>query len=98
MNANYDGNNRGTNKKGLMIFGLLVLGFLAVGLAAYEISGHMGIEDRFNSAVGVGTDAEEEEAGSGLFGFNIEGNPLYYVIIFAALIVLCLVLCLKFKP
>ncbi len=82
--------------KGLMIFGLLVLVFLIMGLAAYTISGHMGIEDRFNSAVGISGEGEEEE-GSGFLGFNIEGNQLYYVIIFAALAILCAVLYLKFK-
>lgn len=82
--------------KGLMIFGLLVLVFLIMGLAAYAISGHMGIEDRFNSAVGISGEEEEVE-GSGFLGFNIEGNQLYYLIIFAALAILCAVLYLKFK-
>ena len=82
--------------KGLVIFGLLVLVFLIMGLAAYAISGHMGIEDRFNSAVGISVEEEEEE-GSGFLGFNIEGNQLYYLIIFAALAILCAVLYLKFN-
>jgi hypothetical protein len=89
-------NLKGGNVRGLVIFGLLVLVFLIMGLSAYAISGHMGIEDRFNSAVGI-IGEEEEEVGSGFLGFNIEGNQLYYLIIFAALAVLCAVLYLKFK-
>jgi len=91
-------NLKSGDSKGLVIFGLLVLVFLIMGLAAYAISGHMGIEDRFNSAVGIsGEEEEEEEEGSGFLGFNIEGNQLYYLIIFAALAILCAVLYLKFK-
>ncbi|MHC1688409.1 MAG: hypothetical protein AB9879_11935 [Methanothrix sp.] len=89
-------NLKSGNGTGLMIFGLLVLVFLIMGLATYTISGHMGIEDRFNSAVGISGEGEEEE-GSGFLGFNIEGNQLYYLIIFAALAILCAVLYLKFK-
>lgn len=89
-------NLNGGNGKGLVIFGMLVLIFLIMGLAAYAISGHMGIEDRFNSAVGISGEVEEEE-GSGFLGFNIEGNQLHYFIISAALVILCAVLYLKFK-
>jgi hypothetical protein len=89
-------NLNGGNGKGLVIFGLLVLIFLIMGLAAYAISGHMGIEDRFNSAVGISGEADEEE-GSGFLGFNIEGNQPHYFIISAALVILCAVLYLKFK-
>jgi hypothetical protein len=75
----------------MILFGVLILVFVGLSLAAYLISGHMGIEERFNSAVGIDAGPEEEES-SGIFGFNIEGNPLYYSIIFAALIILCLVI------
>jgi hypothetical protein len=72
--------------------------FFVVGLSlvAYFISGNMGIEERFNNAVGINTGPEDEDP-TGIFGFNIEGNPLYYVIILVALLILCLVIYIKNK-
>jgi hypothetical protein len=87
----------GCNKRGMMIFGLLILVFLVLSMASYIISGHMGIEERFNSAVGIYGETEKAK-NSGIFGFNIEGNPLLYLIVFAALIAVCSLLYFKFKP
>ena len=84
------------NKRGLMIFGVLILVFLALSIAAYVISGNMGIEERFNNAVGIHPDSEEEGP-SGIFGFNIEGNLVSYVIIDSALIIICAVLYTRSK-
>ena len=84
------------DKKGLMIFGVLILAFLILGIAAYMTSGNMGIEERFNNAVGI--HANSEEGGpSGMFGFNIEGNLVSYVIIASALIIICAVLYTRSK-
>jgi hypothetical protein len=82
-------------RTGLIIFGGLILIVMASSLAAYLISGHMGIEDRFNSAAGINITPEEED-GSGFLGFNIEGNPVAYMIIFSALITICVLLFAKF--
>lgn len=71
-----------------MIFGVLILVFLTLSIAAYMTSGHMGIEERFNNAVGIHADSEEEGS-SGIFGFNIEGNLVSYAIIVFALIIIC---------
>jgi len=81
-------------KKSMILFGVLILAVVGLSLAAYYVSGHMGIEERFNSAVGIDAGPEEEES-SGIFGFNIEGNPLYYAVILAALIILCLIIYIK---
>ncbi|WP_048107271.1 hypothetical protein [Methanosarcina barkeri] len=81
-------------KKSMLLFGLLVLAVAGLSLIAYHISGHMGIEERFNSAVGIESGPEEEES-SGIFGFNIEGNPLYYAVILVVLIILCLIIYIK---
>ncbi len=75
------------NERGFIIFGGLILVFLALSLAAYVTSGHMGIEERFNNAVGISADSDEEGP-SGLFGFNIEGNIQYYMIIASALVII----------
>ena len=85
------------NKRGLIIFGVLILVFLAFSIAAYVISGNMGIEERFNNAVGIHPDSGEEGP-SGIFGFNIEGNLVSYVIIASALIIICVVLYTRTKP
>jgi len=77
-----------SDKKGFIIFGGLALVFLALSIAAYVTSGHMGIEERFNTAVGIHADSEEEGP-SGLFGFNIEGNIVSYAIIASALVIIC---------
>ncbi len=84
------------DKRGLMIFGVLILVFLTLSIAAYVTSGYMGIEERFNNAVGIHADSEEEGP-SGIFGFNIEGNLVSYVIIASALIILCAVLYTRSK-
>lgn len=88
-------------RKGIILFGGLILIVVGLSLAAYLISGHMGIEERFNSAVGIEAGSEEEgpeeEDSSGMFGFSIEGNPLYYAIILAVLIILCLIIYIKNK-
>ncbi len=88
---------KANNKRGLMIFGVLILVFLALSIAAYVISGNMGIEERFNNAVGIHPDSGEEGP-SGIFGFNIEGNLVSYVIIASALIIICVVLYTRYKP
>jgi hypothetical protein len=84
------------DKRGLMIFGVLILVFLTLSIAAYVTSGHMGIEERFNNAVGIHADSEEEGP-SGIFGFNIEGNLVSYLIIASALIIICAVLYTRSK-
>jgi hypothetical protein len=81
-------------KKSILLFGFLVLAVSGLSLIAYHVSGHMGIEERFNSAVGIDSGSEEEES-SGMFGFNIEGNPLYYAFILVALIISCLIIHIK---
>lgn len=81
-------------KKGMILFGVLILAIVGLSLVAYHVSGHMGIEERFNSAVGIYA-GPEEEGSSGIFGFNIEGNPLYYAVILASLIILCLIIYIK---
>jgi hypothetical protein len=87
---------KANNKRGLMIFGVLILVFLTLSIAAYVTSGHMGIEERFNNAVGIHADSEEESP-SGIFGFNIEGNLVSYVIIASALVIICAVLYTRSK-
>jgi hypothetical protein len=84
------------DRRDFIIVGGLILAALALSLSAYILSGHMGIEERFNNAVGLITEPEETD-GSGMLGFGIEGNPVAYFITSLALVMLCTFLYTKFK-
>jgi hypothetical protein len=66
--------------KGRIIFGIILVIVLIVSFAAYQMTGHMSIEDRYNTAVGLPA-AQEEEDGGTFLGFSIEGNPALYLIV-----------------
>ena len=85
-----------TEKKGLIIFGAILLVVLIAALAAYQVTGSMGIEDRYATAVGL-PPAPEEGGGDTFFGFSAEGNPVLYVIILGILIVGAYAAYRKFK-
>lgn len=75
-------------KKGLLIFlGLLAL-VIVVSLAAYQMTGQMGIEERFTHAVGLESGGEEKEGG-GWFGLSLEGSPLLYSLVLCILAIGC---------
>jgi len=78
--------NVSKEKKGLIIFGTILLVVLIAALTAYQMTGSMGIEDRYNTAVGL-PPAPEEGGGDTFFGFSAEGNPVLYVIILGILII-----------
>ena len=86
-----------SQKKGWLLFIGLTLIIVALSLTAYLVSGPMGIEERFNSAVGIQS-GSDDNGPSGVFGFDIEGNHLSYAVILTALIVLCLIVYYKGKP
>lgn len=75
-------------KKGLIIFGVIFLVVLVAALTAYQMTGSMGIEERYTTAVGL-PPSEEEEGGRTFFGFSVEGDPVRYGIILGILIVGC---------
>ncbi|MGA2933998.1 MAG: hypothetical protein ABSD81_02450 [Methanomicrobiales archaeon] len=70
-------------RKGLILFGLILVMVAIISLAAYRMTGPMGIEERYNQAVGL--PSAEEEPGGGWFGFSLEGNPLLYGVILVVL-------------
>ena len=74
--------------KGRIIFGVILIVVLIAALAAYQMTGSMGIEDRYNTAVGL-PPSPEEEGGGTFFGFSAEGNPVLYVIVLGILIIGC---------
>jgi len=74
-------------RKGLIIFGAILIIVLIAALAAYQMTGNMGIEDRFTTAVGL--PQGEEEEGETFFGFSAEGDPVLSMIVLGILIVGC---------
>ena len=85
------------SKKGLIVLAAIILVVLAGCLIAYIITGDKGIEERFANAVGLSTEPDSEGDAISVFGFNVEGNNLYYLIILAVLIVASFLIYKKFK-
>ena len=83
-------------KKGLIIFGAILLVVLIAALIAYQMTGSMGIEERYTTAVGL-PPSEEEEGGGTFFGFSAEGDPVLYVIVLGILVVGCYAAYRKFR-
>jgi hypothetical protein len=81
--------------KGLLIFGLTAVILLIVAFAAYQATGPMGIEERFNTAAGISSDGGY--AGKGAAGFFIEGNALTYLIVIFALVIACAAIYWRFR-
>lgn len=79
--------DRITEKKGLLLFGGILVVVIIVAMAAYQLTGSMSIEKRFNNAVGLPSGGEE--TGGGLFGFSLEGNPVFYGAVLCGLGILC---------
>jgi len=80
---------------GVALFLLLAIAMVAIAVIAAGVTGPMGIEERFNSAVGIHEDPgiAHEEEGS---GFSIEGHPMFYAILLAVLVIACLFLYRKY--
>jgi hypothetical protein len=72
-----------------VIFAAIIAVVGIAALAAFQISGPMGIEQRFQNALGISGDGGEEPEGSGFLGFSIEGQPLLYAGIVSGLLILC---------
>ena len=80
-------------KKGLIIFSAILIVVLIAALAAYQMTGSMGIEDRFSQAVGLPVSGDTSS------GFSLEGSPVLYAVILFLLCAVCLGLYRKYgKP
>jgi len=82
-------------RKVLLLFALILLLAAILAFAVYRMTGPLGIEARYNQAVGLPTGGEE--GGGGLFGFSLEGNPAAYGVILGALVLLSLFTFLRWK-
>jgi hypothetical protein len=81
--------------KGRILFGVILIIVVIASLAAYQMTGRMSIEDRYNTAVGL--PVSQEEGGGNFLGFSLEGNPLLYIVILAVLVIICIAAYRYFK-
>jgi hypothetical protein len=77
-----------TGKEWVIFAGIIAIVGIAA-LAAFQISGPMSIEERFQNALGISGDGGKEPEGSGFLGFSIEGQPLLYTGIVCGLGIVC---------
>ena len=82
-------------RRWLFLLGLILAAALIVALGVYQMTGPMGIEERYSHAVGL--PGPEEESGGGWFGFSLEGDPLLYGVILGALGALCAIAYLRLR-
>ncbi len=83
------------NKVGLVIFAALIIIVLAICLYAYMKTGDQDLETRFASAVGLPAPTGDGDNFS-IFGFDVEGNNLSYILILALLLVIAGALYVKY--
>jgi hypothetical protein len=82
-------------RKGLILFIVIVAAVAAISFVAYRLTGPMGIEERYNNAVGLPSTGEEE--GGGWLGFSLEGNPLLYGVVLVVLGGICVIAYLRLR-
>jgi hypothetical protein len=87
--------NAPDRRRGLILFGLILVVVIILSFVAYRMTGPMGIEERYNNAVGL--PSPEEESGSGWFGFSLEGNPLLYGVILVVLGSICVIAYIRWR-
>lgn len=69
--------------KGFLLLGLVALVLAAGAIAAWQMTGNMGIEDRYSQAVGLPVGGEEGGA------LSVEGNPVLYLVVLGSLCAGC---------
>lgn len=70
--------------KGPLLFAVIVVIVAVAALVAYTATGNMGIEDRYNQALGLPVSGEAGE------GFSLEGNQVLYLVVLGVLLTGCL--------
>ena len=78
-------------KRGLLVLGGLAMLILIGALLAFQITGPMGIEERFTQALGLQQHDGDGDGGGGFLGFILEGNTLAYLAILALLIIISII-------
>lgn len=80
----------GSTKKELVIFIAIITIVGIFALTAFQIAGPMGIEERFQNALGIPHDAGNVPNDSGMSGFSLEGQPLLYAVVLCVLAIICI--------
>lgn len=79
----------------MIFFAAIVLIFLVLCVFAYMITGDKGIEERFSNAIGLPGEMESKD--NGIFGFTLEGNKLYYGVIFTLILAATALIYIKYR-
>jgi NADH:ubiquinone oxidoreductase subunit 3 (subunit A) len=77
-------------KKEIVIFIAVITVVGIAALVAFRIVGPMGIEERFQNALGIPHDAGDVPGDSGVSGFSLEGQPLLYAVVLCVLGIICI--------
>ena len=83
--------NLGTKKEMVIFIAVLAIAGIAA-LVAFQISGPVGIEERFGDALGIPHDAGDMPGEIGVSGFSLEGQPLLYAGVLCLLGITCIAL------
>jgi len=83
------------NFHGIALFLLLAVVIGIIAIIALGITGPLGIEERFASAVGQQPGGAVHEGEGG--GFSIEGHPLAYGTFLAILILVCIFIYRRYR-
>ena len=71
---------------GVVLFILIAVVFVAIAALVMGVTGPMGIEERFTSAVGLHQEQGASPEGTGS-AFSLEGHPLLYALFLAMLLI-----------
>jgi len=83
--------------RGCFLFAGLIVIILIIAIIAFTITGPVGIEERFSSALGISAhDAVAHDDHDAAPGFSLEGQPLLYAVFLAGLCGVCWIAYRKF--
>jgi hypothetical protein len=77
-------------KKEMVIFIAVIAVVGIAALVAFQIAGPMGIEERFQDALGIPHDEGDVPGDSGVSGLSLEGQPLLYAGVLCLLGIICI--------
>jgi hypothetical protein len=82
--------------RGCFLFAGLMVIILIIAIIAFTITGPLGIEERFSSALGISAPDDGHDAHDAAPGFSLEGQPLLYAAFLAVLCGICWITYRKF--
>ncbi len=79
------------SNKGMLILVLFILIAVTAAILAFRVSGPIDTEERFMHTLGMAHEETDTPAGSGIYGFSLEGQLLSYVVVLGILLLLCVI-------